>query len=135
MKSLIFLSLYVLVGAVGWGVYHYALVDNGAASAELAQMIPKTLDFGNNAGPKSLYRWQDESGKWQYSNTRPKEMDAKVQEQMAGYIDEMNALKALPIVASELAKRQEEAPLAPVVEKGWVQKATGTVRNFLPGSG
>jgi len=131
MKSLIFLSLYALAGLTGWSVYHYTLANDGAASLEVAQMIPKALDFRDNAGPSSLYRWQDETGKWQYSNKRPKELDAKVQEQASNYVDELNALKSLPVVASEMARHQSETVAQPVADTSMLQKA----RNLLPGSG
>lgn len=134
MKSLIFLSLYIVAGVSGWAVYHYTLVDDGAATMDIAAMVPESLKGANEA--KSLHRWQDESGKWQYANERPAELNAKVQEQAANYVDELNALKALPVVANEMARMRElNPPTESATNHGWIQKATGSVSSLFPGSG
>jgi len=136
MKSLIFLSLYIVAGAAGWAVYHYTLADNGAATMDIAAIVPTQL-MTKSSDASSLHRWRDEHGKWHYGDARPKDLDAKLQAQAVGYIDELNALKSLPSVANEMAKLDRlngKNAVQPVANEGWLQKATGGVRDLLPGN-
>ena len=65
-KSYIFASLYTVVGMTGWGAYSTISTEDTSLNT-IKQIATDALSSGESKPlPKTLYRWKDHEGNWQY---------------------------------------------------------------------
>lgn len=91
-KSYIFASLYTVVGMTGWGAY--ATISTEDTSVDTLKQIAATAITTQQSGPisKSLYRWKDHEGNWQYGQLPTNQVNAT-------YEKELELLRSLPKAA------------------------------------
>jgi hypothetical protein len=72
---------------------------DGQPILDISTILKPANDVGKtilpNAQPKSLYRWQDEKGNWQFSDHSPKHADAQLME----VEDKINSMKTIDLPA------------------------------------
>lgn len=70
---------------------------DGTPILEISQFLEPAKNIGQSviptAAPKSLYRWQDEKGNWQYSDHPPE----NTQSQMIQVEDKINSMKTIDL--------------------------------------
>ena len=89
VKSYIFASLYTVVGMTGWGAYSTITTEDTSVNA--IKQIAATAITSQQSMPvsKSLYRWKDHEGNWQYGQIPTEQVNAT-------YEKELELLRSLP---------------------------------------
>lgn len=86
---LLWLLLAVVLAAGIW------LYFNPEAGRQLGEKLPEPLSTHRT---EHLYKWRDEAGEWQYTDTPP---DAPVEYEKLDYRDDVNVLPVPPGVTGE----------------------------------
>lgn len=83
-KSYIFASLYTVVGMTGWGAYStISSEDTSINTIKEFATNALTSDDEPNPLPKSLYRWKDHNGNWQYGQVPTTDINASYEKELA----------------------------------------------------
>ena len=74
-KSYIFASLYTVVGVGGWGAYSTISSEDTSLST-MKQIAVQAITIEETVPKsKSLYRWKDHEGNWQYGQVPVSDID------------------------------------------------------------
>lgn len=90
-KPVFFLSLYTIAGLTGWGAY--STIANKDTSIDAIKQYAATVSSSDQTVTgvsKSIYRWKDHKGNWQYGEL--KENPNQIKE----YEKELSLLRSLP---------------------------------------
>jgi len=88
-KSYVFASLYTVVGMTGWGAYSTITTEDTSVNA-IKQIAASAIGTQESTPvSKSLYRWKDHEGNWQYGQIPTEEVNAN-------YEKELKLLRSLP---------------------------------------
>jgi len=83
IKSYIFASLYTVVGMTGWGAYSTITTEDTSVNA-IKQIAASAIASQQTATvSKSLYRWKDHEGNWQYGQIPTEEVNATYEKELA----------------------------------------------------
>lgn len=95
LKSAFFFALYGAIAGVGWYFYD-SLENDGQPIAEIQQEISSLSDKFSHEENKTIYRWKNAQGNWEYGTQMPS--GAKMDKLDLGYDyqKELAQLKSLP---------------------------------------
>ena len=90
IKSYIFASMYTVIGMTGWGAYSTISTEDTSVAA-IQQIATQAINNRDAEPlPKTLHRWRDHNGNWQYGEVKTTDVD------MTNYENELALLRSLP---------------------------------------
>lgn len=101
MKSLFFKLVIVLIALAGWMAYENQQAIMNFSLSDIKKIIPKSLpkNIGDKNGSSTIvYKWQDSSGKWHFSDTRPKDVTTVSIEKIRS---DVNVMPSYPVEKPE----------------------------------
>jgi len=101
IKPLVFISLYTIAGLGGWEAY--TNINKDESSEKTALVEEHAIEFVSPVN-KTIHRWKDHKGKWQYSDT------VKTVKSYDSYAKELQLLRNLPreVLPSQALKQVTE---------------------------
>lgn len=110
-KSYVFASLYTVIGMTGWGAYSTITTEDTSVNAIKQIAASAITNQQSKPVPKSLYRWKDHEGNWQYGQVPTEEVNAT-------YEKELELLRSLPrevLPTQALTQKDEENSLLSLI--------------------
>lgn len=97
MKSLLVKLVIVLVALVGWMLYDNRQAITSFSLAGLKNSVSTKLPvrLESKGGATTVYKWQDQSGKWHFSDTQPQEAKTVVTTKIRS---DQNVIQSYPLV-------------------------------------